>query len=179
MRATWRGMSLMSRLFARQQDPREELRPLWQAVVDEARRPAWYAHHGVADTVPGRFDMVTAVLSAVLLRMDGSEALKVPSVMLTELFVRDMDGQLRELGVGDPVVGKHVGKLVGAMGGRLAAYRDGLAGDDTALADAAARNLTFRDGAGDPAGVAADLRALAGRFARTSDEQLLAGTIAP
>ena len=172
-------MSLMSRLFARQPDPREEMRPLWQAVVDEARRPAWYAQHRVADAVPGRFDMVTAVLSAVLLRMDGSEALKVPSVMLTELFVRDMDGQLRELGVGDPVVGKHVGKLVGARRGRLAAYRNGLAGDDAALADAAARNLTFRDGGGDPAGVATDLRALAGRLARTNDEQLLAGTIAP
>src|SRR6476469_7111452 len=167
MRATWYGMSLLQRLFARQPDPREELRPLWQAVVDEARRPGWYAQHGVADTVPGRFDMVTAVLSAVLLRMDGSEALKVPSVMLTELFVGDMDGQLRELGVGDPVVGKHVGKLVGAMGGRLTAYRDGLAGDDAALASTAARNLTFREGGGDSAGAAAELREWAVRLART------------
>ena len=57
-------------------------------------------------------------------------------------------------------------------------YRDGLAGDDAALADAAARNLTFRGGGGDPAGVAADLRALAGRLVRSSDEQLLTGTIA-
>jgi cytochrome b pre-mRNA-processing protein 3 len=41
MRATWRAMSLLKRLFAPKPDPREDLRPLWQAVVDEARRPAW------------------------------------------------------------------------------------------------------------------------------------------
>jgi cytochrome b pre-mRNA-processing protein 3 len=38
-----------------------------------------------------------------------------------------MDGQLRERGIGDIVVGKHVGKMMGALGGRLRALRDGLA----------------------------------------------------
>lgn len=170
-------MSLLQRLFSTRPDPREELRPLWQAVVDQARVPAWYAAHGVDDTVAGRFDMVTAVLSAVLVRMEASEPLAVPSVLLTELFVRDMDGQLRELGIGDPIVGKHVGKLVGAMGGRLAAYRDGLAGDDAALADAVRRNTSLRDGS-NPAGVAAGLRDWAERLSRTGDADLLAGMIA-
>lgn len=171
-------MSLLQRLFTREPDPREALRPLWQTVVDEARRPAWYAAHGVTDSVPGRFDMVTAILALVLVRMEASEALKTASVMLTELFVRDMDGQLRELGVGDPVVGKHVGKLVGAMGGRLEAYRAGLAADDAALAEAARRNLTLRD-TGDAPAIAAGLRAFAERLARTGDERLRAGAIAP
>ncbi|MFN3510583.1 MAG: ubiquinol-cytochrome C chaperone family protein, partial [Tsuneonella troitsensis] len=119
-------MSLLSRLFASRPDPREALRPLWNAVVTEARRPAWYADHGVNDTVAGRFDMVCAVLAAVLVRMETSGTMTNESVLLTELFVHDMDGQLREFGVGDVVVGKHVTKLMGAMGGRLAAYRDGL-----------------------------------------------------
>ena len=174
-------MSLLQRLFApvlrSGPDPREELRPLWQAVVDEARRPQWYAQDGAVDTVSGRFDMVTAVLSVVLIRMEASESLKVPSVMLTELFVHDMDGQLREFGVGDVIVGKRVGKLVGAMGGRLAAYREGLAGDETALTDAVRRNLTLRDG-GDAEAVARDIRIWADRLSRTDDAQLLAGAIA-
>src|SRR5690349_2757781 len=118
MRATWVPMSLLQRLLKPKPDPREDLRPLWNAVVAEARRPEWYARGGVADTVPGRFDMVSAVLAAVLLRMEGRDELARPSVYLTELFVHDMDGQLREFGIGDIVVGKHVGKLVGAMGGR-------------------------------------------------------------
>ena len=170
-------MSLLRRMFASKPDPREALRPLYQAVVDEARRREWYADRGAVDTVEGRFDMVTAVLSVVLVRMERSEPLKVASVMLTELFIEDMDGQLRELGIGDPVVGKHVGKVVSAMGGRLAAYRDGLAGDDPALADAVRRNLTVRDEA-DTGAIVSALRGLAGRLDRTTDDDLLAGGIA-
>lgn len=170
-------MTLLQRLFARKPDEREDLRPLWQAIVDEARRPVWYAEFGVEDSVPGRFDMVTAVLAAVLVRMEAAPPLLRSSVYLTELFVHDMDGQLRELGVGDPVVGKHVGKLVGSMGGRLSAYRAGLAGDETALQDAVQRNLTVREG-GDVAAVAGCLRDFAGRLARTSDDELVAGKIA-
>ncbi len=175
------AMSLLQRLFAplvrSGPDPREALRPLWQAVVDEARRPEWYERLGAVDSVAGRFDMVTAVFSTVLVRMERSEDLKVPSVMLTELFVEDMDGQLRELGIGDPVVGKHVGKVMSAMGGRLAAYRDGLAGDDGTLADAVRRNLALGDGA-DAAAIGEGLRGLETRLARTADDELLAGAIA-
>ena len=171
-------MSLLSRLFASRPDPREALRPLWNAVVTEARHPAWYADHGVNDTVAGRFDMVCAVLAAVLVRMETSGTMTDESVLLTELFVHDMDGQLREFGVGDVVVGKHVTKLMGAMGGRLAAYRDGLAGDDAALFAAVARNVSLREGVG-PAAVAIGLRAFAARLSRTSDASLLAGEITP
>ena len=171
-------MSLLQRIFTPRPDPREAVRPLWQAVVDEARRPEWYARLGATDSVAGRFDMITAVLSVVLVRMEANEELAVPSVMLTELFVADMDGQLREFGVGDPVVGKHVSKLVGAMGGRLAGYREGLAGGDDALADAVRRNFTLRSEA-DAETVTGGLTAWAGRLARTSDAQLLEGAIAP
>lgn len=171
-------MSLLSRLFASRPDPREALRPLWNAVVTEARRPAWYADHGVNDTVAGRFDMVCAVLAAVLVRMETSGTMTNESVLLNELFVHDMDGQLREFGVGDVVVGKHVTKLMGAMGGRLAAYRDGLSGDDAALFAAVARNVSLREDA-DPAAVASELRAFAARLSSTPDTALLAGEIAP
>ena len=170
-------MNLLRRLFAPQPDPREALRPLWLAVVAEARCPEWY-RAGAADTVAGRFDMVTAVLSAVLARMELEPRLTAPSVLLTELFVHDMDGQLREFGIGDVVVGKHVGRLMGAMGGRLAAYRDGLAGDAEALAEAVRRNVTVTEG-GDAPAIADRLRTLAERLARTTDADLLAGEIAP
>lgn len=168
-------MSLLQRLFAPKPDPRDALRPLWAALVAEARDPAWYRDGGVADTVAGRFDMICAVLAAVLVRME--RGLVSESALLTELFVHDMDGQLREMGVGDIVVGKRIGKLVGAMGGRLDAYRDGLAGDDGALAGAVERNVTFGT-SGAPAVVAKRLRALADRLAGTGDAPLLAGEIA-
>lgn len=170
-------MSLLDRLFAPKSDPRDELRPLWTALVAEARRPVWYREGGVADSVAGRFDMICAVFAAVLIRLERGKLMR-ESVVLTELFVHDMDGQLREFGVGDMVVGKHVGKLMGALGGRLAAYRTGLAADNDALADAVQRNMSLRDGA-DPAVAARELRVLAGRLERTGDRDLLAGEIAP
>lgn len=170
-------MSLLTRLFAPRPDPRDALLPLWRAVVTEARRPVWYAAGGVADTVSGRFDMVCAVLAMVLVRMEAGADLTEQSVLLTELFVRDMDGQLREFGVGDVVVGKRVGKLMGAMGGRLGAYRVGLAGAPGALAEAVQRNVTLgEDGSAER--VAQNLREFSARLARTGDDELLAGEIA-
>ena len=57
------------------------------------------------------------VLALVLLRMEREEALIAPSVLLSKLFIEDMDGQMRQSGVGDLVVGKRMGKLMGALGG--------------------------------------------------------------
>ena len=55
---------------------------------------------------------------------------RLPDTLLAELFVEDMDGQLREFGVNDVVVGKRIGKLMSVLGGRLGAYRSALnAGD--------------------------------------------------
>ncbi|HIQ17996.1 MAG TPA: hypothetical protein EYH41_08370 [Novosphingobium capsulatum] len=144
-------MSLLARLMGRSHDERDGVRPLWHRVVEIAREKEWYATCGVADSVAGRFDMITLILALVLLRMERDEALITPSVWLTELFVEDMDGQLRQGGVGDLVVGKHIGKLMGTLGGRLGAYRTALASGqaeqgliEQELARAIARNMTFR-----------------------------------
>ena len=78
------------------------------------------------DTLDGRFDMIAAILALVLLRLEAEgEAGRGPSVLLTEIFIDDMDGTLRQIGIGDYVVGKHVGRMMGALGGRLAAFRAG------------------------------------------------------
>lgn len=170
-------MSLFSRLFQRREDPREALRPLWHRIVEIAREKRWYAELGVADTVEGRFDMITAVLAMVLLRMEREEALVPGSVLLTELFVEDMDGQLRESGVGDIVVGKHVGKLMSAMGGRLGAYREALTQpDDEQLAAALARNVSLLEDA-DTTQLAQAMHALHKKYAATGSAAILAGEI--
>jgi cytochrome b pre-mRNA-processing protein 3 len=147
-------------------------------VVELSRDPAWYAEDGVADTVAGRFDAITLVLSTLLLRMEGEPALVEPSVRLTELFVDDMDGQLRQSGVGDVVVGKRMGKLMSALGGRLGAYRDAFASPDNALLEEAiARNVTLNEGAS-PASAAQRLRQFHEALAAKNAEAILAGDIA-
>ncbi|MCW1384043.1 hypothetical protein OLX02_14565 [Novosphingobium sp. KCTC 2891] len=169
-------MSLLSRLFGQTQDDRAVARPLWHKVVEIAREKEWYRDCGVADTVGGRFDAITLILSLVLLRMEREQELIEPSVRLTELFVEDMDGQLRESGVGDLMVGKHVGKLMGTLGGRLGAYREALEAGEQAMAEAAARNITLVEGT-DPLLVARRARAFAAGLALVPAHRVLAAEI--
>lgn len=170
-------MQLLRRLFAPRPDPREALRPLWARVVAEARDPVWYRDRGVADTLEGRFDMVSAVLALAMLRMEREPALAAQTAPLTEIFVEEMDGQLRQSGVGDLMVGKHIGKLMAVLGGRLGAFRAALEAGPEALEQTVLRNLTLADERRAPA-AAAGLRDLAGRLSATSGEALLAGELA-
>lgn len=136
-------MSFLNRLFGDRRE-RQALAPLYRAVVAAGRDPSWYREGGVPDTIDGRFDMISAVLALVLLRMeDEGEGARRESVLLTELFIDDMDGIVRQIGIGDQVVGKHVGRMMGALGGRLAAFRD-TDGDAAAFAAAVRRNV-FRE----------------------------------
>lgn len=169
-------MSFLARLFGAHKDDRDTVRELWHRVVAIAREKEWYRDCGVADTLAGRFDMITLVLSLVMLRMELDEALIAPSARLTELFVEDMDGQLREQGVGDVVVGKHIGKLMGTLGGRLGAYREGLSGGEDEMAEAVRRNVTLASGT-DPLRVAQRARAFAAGLALVPGFRVLAGEI--
>ena len=170
-------MNLLARLFRSAPDPREAWRPLWHRVVEISREPEWYAGCGVADSVAGRFDMITAVLALVILRMEKDGDLARKTSLLTELFVSDMDGQLRELGVGDIVVGKHIGKLVGSLGGRITAYLGGTLNGRERMEEAVQRNVTLTED-GSAACVADKLLSLAERLSRTGDDALRAGAIA-
>jgi cytochrome b pre-mRNA-processing protein 3 len=169
-------LALLSRLFGERRE-RAALRPLYDALVAAAREPAWYREGGVPDTLEGRFDMVASMIALALIRLEAEgDRTKAESVALTEIFIDDMDGTLRQIGIGDFVVGKHVGKLVGALGGRLGALREALAGG--AGLDRAVRRNVFRDGPASDSQiewVAARLRALHERLAGTAMEPLLAG----
>ena len=172
------GTSLLSRLLRSRGDDHAGVRPLWHGLVARARDKDWYARLGVADTLGGRFDAVTLMLCLALIRMEREEALKSHCALLTELFVTDMDGQLREAGVGDVVVGKHIGRLMSVLGGRLGAYRCALeqtTNED--LAAALARNITLIDGA-DVTALAQATRALSDRILTMETPALLAGDFA-
>ena len=122
--------------------------------------------------------MLATMVALVLIRLEAEgDGAKAESVALTEIFIDDMDGTLRQIGIGDFVVGKHVGKLVGALGGRLGAWREALAG--RAPLESAVRRNVFRDSAvPDPAveWVGSRLRGFHDRLAATAVEPLLAGT---
>jgi cytochrome b pre-mRNA-processing protein 3 len=125
--------------FDRFRAKRGETAALYAALVARARQPHWYLDGAVPDSVDGRFDVIAAVLALVMLRLESDPAGVAAATHLSEAFVDDMDPQLREIGIGDLLVGKHVGRMMGMLGGRLGAYRDGLAAGD--LKPALVRNL--------------------------------------
>ncbi len=132
--------SLLGKTWGNTRD--EAWLPLYNAIVLRAREEHWYLAGAVPDTVDGRFDMIAAVLSVVLLRLEQDPAAgAAPSAHLTEHFVDDMDAQLRQIGIGDITVGKHIGKMMAALGGRLGAYRDAMAGTGATFEDVLVRNL--------------------------------------
>lgn len=138
-------MSLLKRLFGNAEpDPKLQLVPLYNRIVAKARETHWYVEGQVPDSIDGRFDMVAAILSLVLLRLEGDRAHAQDMAYLTEVFVDDMDGQLREVGIGDMIVGKHVGRIMGAVGGRLGAFREAL-NNEAALDDVILRNIYRSD----------------------------------
>lgn len=120
---------------------------LYSIIVEQARTPAFYLEFEVEDTVDGRFDMILLHLFLILKRLEeeGEGELKLQR-QLQEAFVTDMDRSLREMGVGDMKVGKHVKKMSVAWFGRAGAYREALAADDEnrLLEDALKRNV-YRD----------------------------------
>jgi cytochrome b pre-mRNA-processing protein 3 len=170
-------MSLIERLLGPRRPP---LSALWEAITSTARAPGPYVAHGVPDTLDGRFDMVALVTALVMIRLEALGALR-ETALLTERFVDDMDGSLREIGVGDMVVGKHVGRMVGALGGRIGAYREALDSRDrpAALADALVRNLWRGEAppGADPAGLATHVLHLSDRIGTRSLAELLEGRL--
>jgi len=168
-------MSLLDRLF-RRSDPKAAMAPLYHAVVARARAVHWYVEGKVPDSLDGRFDMIAAILSLVLMRLEEGDR-RQESVWLTELFIDDMEGQLRQIGVGDVVVGKHVGRMVSALGGRLCAYREALAAGEGDFRGALMRNLYRGEPVDDAAlaDVESRLRAFHRALKDTPPEALIGG----
>jgi cytochrome b pre-mRNA-processing protein 3 len=98
---------------------------LFDAVTAVARRSSWYLEGAVPDTLDGRFAVLATVAALVLVRLEreGEEGNAV-SVALTERFIEIMESEHRELGLGDPTLGKTVRKLVGMLAKRTELWRE-------------------------------------------------------
>jgi cytochrome b pre-mRNA-processing protein 3 len=169
-------MKSLMRLFRSEPNVAE---PLYTQVVAKARSPHWYVEGRVPDTMEGRFSVLATLLALTDLRLErgGDEARKV-SVGIAECFVHDMDSQLRQDGVGDPVMGKRVGSLVGALGGRVGAWRRAVDGEESW--DAVAGRSLYRDKVPSEAALAHSLEELK-RFWQSlqgrGDEALIGGVL--
>lgn len=119
---------------------------LYVTIVEQSRRPEFYASFGVPDTVDGRFDLIIVHAFLVMRRLGhvegtAAEEAKALSQAVFDLMFADMDHNLREMGVGDMKIGKRVHQMAEAFYGRVSAYEMALAEGGDAMAEALSRNI--------------------------------------
>ncbi len=149
--------------------------PLYMALVNIARDPWFYTATAVPDTIDGRYDMMSLMISLALLRLErDGDVHRAFGQALMETFVADIDESMRESGVGDLGVGKHVRRMAEGFVGRYGAYKAADASGN--WGDAIARNL-FRDQQQAPETLLERLKHIQRQLDETSDEALLAGRI--
>ena len=103
---------------------------LFRGVTAKARERHWLVEGGVPDSIDGRFAVLATVAALVIVRLQQlGQAGNALSVALTERFIEVMESEHRELGLGDPTLGKTVRKLVGALSRRTELWRLADAGE--------------------------------------------------
>ena len=161
---------MFSRLFSRIRHDEDIAASLYGAIVAQARSPALYAEIGVPDSVSGRFEMVVLHVVILARRLKvGSEAARAAGQGVFDHFCRDMDNSLREMGIGDLSVPRHMRNVGEAYFGRAEAYEPGLAGGQGDDLAAAMKRTVFPADSG--AASASALAAYALAAAKSLDEQ--------
>jgi cytochrome b pre-mRNA-processing protein 3 len=128
---------------------------LYAEILAQARKPAFFVDHGVADTIEGRYDMMVLHVFLVVHRLSkdagqGREAAQA----LCDRFFLEMDRALREMGVGDLTVPKRMKSIAEVYAGCAAAYAAALDTTDMhPLVVALSRNVYDEASGGDPRAV--------------------------
>lgn len=115
---------------------------VYRAIVAQSRQPRFYAEWQVPDTVTGRFDMISVHMALLFRRLRREGAHKQFSQSVFDLFFKDMDRSLREMGAGDLGVPKKIQKMGNIFFGLLAAMNEAMdRGDVAALEGVLSRNV--------------------------------------
>jgi cytochrome b pre-mRNA-processing protein 3 len=164
---------------------------LYGAVVAQARSATFYTDYGVPDTVEGRFDLIVLHLVLLLRRLgqetgqetrrqtgQGTDLRRSLGQDLFDEFCRDMDANLREMGVGDLAVPKRMQRFAEAFYGRQSAYGEALSGADRRdFEKALARNIYQGREGDDAARLAQYARAVMDDLDAQRDDALNRGVV--
>ncbi len=145
--------------------------------------PDFYEEFGVADSVDGRFEMIVLHLALVTRRLaHESEGAKSNGAALASALVdrfgRDMDDNLREMGVGDLTVPKKMKRMFEALYGRTRSYQSALDDSSSDALEAALRRNVFGGRGGAVAALGVYARRAARQLDGADDGQILAGRLA-
>ncbi len=113
---------------------------LYASAFNHARSTRFYVEYDVPDTLDGRFDLLLVHLFLIINRMqgEGRKGAQLAQALFDTTFA-DMDQGLRENGIGDMGLPKHMRRMMLAFNGRMHSYAEGL--DKGNLEQVLARNL--------------------------------------
>jgi len=146
----------MLNLFKKSPDP-EAVYAVYRAIVAQSRQPVFYAEWGVPDTVTGRFDMLSLHMSLVFRRLNGGgKPASDFAQALFDLFFKDMDRNLREMGAGDLSVPKKIRNMGNIFYGLMTNLNEAMERGDRAEVEAVLRRNLFAEGEAAEVGQLAD-----------------------
>jgi cytochrome b pre-mRNA-processing protein 3 len=166
-------MSMIFKLFRKSAAP-DAAYETYRSIVAQSRQERFYAQWGVPDTVTGRFDMMTLHLTLLLRRIKGEPTAREFAQALVDLFFRDMDRSLREMGVTDLGVPRKVKKMGNLFYGLVGAVGEALDDADPKALEAVLVRNVYAGASGHEAELAGYLRAEASRLASTPVAELTA-----
>ncbi|MEM7617964.1 MAG: ubiquinol-cytochrome C chaperone family protein [Pseudomonadota bacterium] len=114
---------------------------LYEAATLQSRDPVFYAELGVPDTIDGRFEMLVLHCSIIICRLKNVGKTKLSQALFDKLF-KQIDPMLREMGVGDLSVPKHMKRMMQGFNGRIRNYIEAIENKDKKiLKEALVRNV--------------------------------------
>ncbi len=130
----------MLRVWRKWRDTKKQAANLAQDALAAARAPFYYRDLGVPDSFDGRFEVAVLELFLRLYPLkDANPALSQPAFTA---FFRQMELTLREMGVGDLGVPRHMKRMMTGFNGRVRSYWAAIEGHDhPALTAALTRNV--------------------------------------
>jgi len=103
---------------------------LFDAALKQSLLPAFYADYGVPDTLDGRFDNLSLHLFLIMNPLTATKDGQALSQDIFDIAFRYMEKDLREAGIGDMGVPKHMKRMMKGFNGRVHAYKAALEGSD-------------------------------------------------
>ena len=139
-------------------DPQLEIASsLYRTAMDQSRLPYFYEKLGVPDTLEGRFDLLALHIYLVMNRLKSGagaenahqgEQITALSQKLFDVMFKNLDDNLRQMGVGDLSVARKVRVMAEAFYGRVGVYDGALKKQDDGVS---LQETLLRNVYGDPA----------------------------
>ena len=99
---------------------------LYMEALSQSRSVPLYTRYKIPDTFDGHFESLLLHLYLVFYKLRDHENYEEISQCIFDLAFKDMQLTLREIGIGDVGIPKHMKKMMKAFNGRMHAYKQAI-----------------------------------------------------